>query len=120
MEAHTMSKWRIFYSDGSTFSHDEGAPEDAPAFGIVCIVQPDPDRGRNIMHGWDWYYFNDGEGRAPMWWGCDVHGLHDRLLHRLPVRAVCLGRTVANNVWQEMMHRADAEFVGSLNDPRNP
>jgi hypothetical protein len=108
--------WRIYYSDGSTFDSEQGSPEDAPSFGVVCIVQPDPDRKRNIMHGWDWYYYNDVEGNAPMWWGCDVAGLHDRLLHNLGVRAVKLGRTVSNDVWQKLLKRADLDpdFVGYL------
>jgi hypothetical protein len=115
-----VSAWRIYYSDGSTFSDAEGSPETAPPFGVVCIVQRDPDRGRSIMHGWNWYYFNDAEGRAPLWWGCDTLGLHDRLLHRMPMRAVCLGRTVANDEFQRLMAAADADpdFVGYLNGPR--
>jgi hypothetical protein len=107
-------RWVIHYSDGSTFSDEDGQPEDAPAFGVVCIVQPDPDRKRNIMHGWDWYYYNDVEGNGPMWWGCDLHGLLDRMLHRLGVRALVQGRTVSNDIWSEMMRRADEQFRESL------
>lgn len=105
-----MNKWKIYYSDGSTFTSEEGSAEEAPSFGIICIVQPDPERGRNIMHGWDWYYYNDTEGTAPMWWGCDLHGLLDRLLHRLSVRAVLQGRTVSNDVWQAITSKANQDF----------
>lgn len=111
-----MYLWRIYYSDGSTFSNIEGAPEEANPHGIVCIVQKDPDRGRNIMHGWDWYYWNDTEGNAPMWWGCEIHGLLDRLLHRLSIRALLQGRTVPNNLWSSIMKQADRDkdFRGYL------
>lgn len=105
-----MSKWTIIYSDGTTFSSEQGSPEEAPPFGVICIPQPDPDNGRNIMHGWDWYYYNDVEGNGPMWWGCDLQGLLDRLLHRLPVKAVLQGRTVSNDVWVDLMKRADTYY----------
>lgn len=102
--------WKIFYSDGSTYSSEQGSPESAPSHGIICIAQPDPDRGRNLMHGWDWYYYNDTEGNGPMWWGCDIHGLLDRLLHRLSVRALLQGRTVSNDVWENTLLEANKEY----------
>ena len=113
--------WRIYYADGSTFDDSQGAADDAPPFGVVCIVQADPDTGRSIMHGWDWYYFNDTEGRAPLWWGADTLGIHDRLLHRLPMRGVLLGRTVSVDQFRHLMRAADADpdFTGRLNDARH-
>lgn len=111
-----MYTWRIYYSDGTTISNKESTPEEVNPFGIVCIVQKDPERGRNIMHGWDWYYYNSSEGTAPMWWGCDLHGLLDRMLHRLPVEALLQGRTVSNDVWQKLTQEAneDLDFKGYL------
>jgi len=58
--------------------------------GVVCIVQAERTVGRSMLTGWDFYYYHD-DGR---WWGCDQWGLIDRLVNRLPVRAVSLGRTV--------------------------
>jgi hypothetical protein len=99
-------KWRIYYDDGSMFDSGQGGPEDAPGHGVVCIVQPDEEIGRTIMQGWDWYYFHEGDGN---WWGCDIHGLTDRLTHRLPVRAVCEGRTVATERFRQILRLADLD-----------
>lgn len=98
--------WRIYYGDGSTFSSDDGAPEDAPSFGVICVVQPNVLTGRESLHGWDWFYYVPDDG---MWWGSDIHGVLDRLLHNLPIRALKQGRCVSNPVFQEIMQRANTD-----------
>ena len=99
-----ISDWRIYYTDGSTFNDNQGSPEDAPAFGVVCIVHPNGLVGRVILHRHDWYYWTE-DG----WSGGDLHGLLDRLLHRLSTTAVLQGRSVANKVFREIMARADKD-----------
>lgn len=105
-----MTKWRIYYSDGTTVDNTKGGPQYAPSYGIVCIVQPDDMVGRQIMHGWDWYYWHE---ETQQWWGCDIYGLLDRLLHNMQVTAVKQGRTVSNKDWQSIMQRAneDPDFL---------
>ena len=100
--------WRVYYADGSTFSHKDGTPEEAPGWGVVCVVQPDAKVGRNILERWDFYYFHE-DGR---WWGCDQWGLIDRLAHRLPMRAVSVGRTIAETEYEKILEAArnDPEF----------
>lgn len=101
-----MIDWRVYYSDGSTFDNSKGEPDDAPAFGVVCIPQPDLVTGRMIMHGWDWYYYVPD---SDQWWGSDLQGVLDRLLHRLPVLALLQGRNVSNEVFREIFGRADKD-----------
>lgn len=98
--------WRIYYSDGSWFDSLEGEPNDALAYGVICIVQPDEMVGRVIMHGWDWYYYVPDEDQ---WWGSDIHGVMDRLCHRLPVIALLQGRNVSNKDFGLIMGRADKD-----------
>jgi hypothetical protein len=101
--------WRIYYDDGATFDDTQGDPDAAPAFGIVCIVQPDADVGRMVLQGWDWYYWEPDDG---LWWGSDVYGVLDRLLHRLPVVALGQGRLVASPTFRTILQRAieDPDF----------
>ena len=104
-----MPDWRIYYDDGSTFDSTMGSPENAPSFGLLCIVFPDEDHGRLVMQGWDWYFYHDEEKN---WWGADIHGLLDQMLHNLPVRALKQGRNSPAKVWRETLHRAtlDSDF----------
>ena len=104
-----MITWRIYYDDGSVFDSSNGEPEDAPSFGVLCIVFPDNDHGRLVMQGWDWLYYHEVEGN---WWGADIHGLLDGLLHNKPIRAVKQGRNAPALVWREVLNRAtnDLDF----------
>lgn len=104
-----MLKWKIYYDDGSTFSNEEGEPEDAPGFGIVTIVQADPYVGRAVCDGWDFYYWVEEEQK---WWGSDWLGFIDRLTHRLPCRAVSAGRMASEEVWSRCRELAkhDPDF----------
>ena len=96
-----MLEWRIYYSDGATFCNEQGGPEDAPPFGVAIIVQRDPQIGRALYQGYDYFYW-DGS----VWGGCDNFGLIDRLAHRLPTRAVCVGRMIAPLEWAEICRKA--------------
>lgn len=84
-------KWAVYYDDGKRFTDEDGTPEEAPAFGIVACVSPCEDMGREVIHGWDWYFFHTDH---QVFWGCDISGLLDRLLHNLPTQAVKQGRSV--------------------------
>ena len=101
-----MADWRIYYDDDSTFDSTMGAPVDAPAFGVICIVNPHPDHGRVIMNGWDWYYYHSEEEG---WWGADIHGLVDHLLHNLPFQALKQGRNAPDKDWQRILAKAIAD-----------
>ena len=44
-------RWRIWYSDGSTFSSADGTWEEAPGRDVQIILFHDPDRGWTLRHG---------------------------------------------------------------------
>jgi hypothetical protein len=98
--------WRIFYDDGSTFDSTQGEPHEAPTEGFVCAVGYDETGSRYIMHGWDFYCFDEGQ-----WWGMDRMGLHDRL-RRNALYAYKEGRTVTKSRFSELTTRAhlDPDF----------
>lgn len=100
--------WRIYYSDGSSFSSEDGGPEDAPALGFVCVVGYDEASRRYILHGWDHYCW-DIESRQ--WWGCDAIGWLDRSIHG-KMFAHKVGRTVTRSEFQRLMQLAheDPDF----------
>ena len=104
-----MIEWRIYYDDLTTFDSTQGTPEEAPSHGIICIVQPDESGGRMVLCGWDWYYYNPEGGS---FWGSDVHGLLDRLLHNIPTRAVKIGRMVTSEKFHAIRNKAlvDEDF----------
>lgn len=94
--------WKIFYDDGSTFSIEEGRPEDAPPLGFICAVGYDEANRRYIMHGWDHYCWDI---ESQQWWGMDMCGLFDRLT-RNKVFAYKQGRTVTKDRFTELMQLA--------------
>lgn len=106
-------RWRIYYDGGATFDWQQGRPEDAPAFGVLAIVQDgepgDPHAlAREIITRFDWYWWTGAE-----WYGGDRDGFVDRLLHALPVHALKQGRTTSNRGYREILMRVQ-------NDPDFP
>ena len=101
-------KWRIYYTDDTTFSELDGNPKDAPGLGVVCIVQLDPDTGRSIVSRNDWYCYRLDSGT---WWGHDLFGLLDQLTNDRPghVHAVKAGRTVSSPDFQRIYALADTD-----------
>ena len=99
-----MIDWRIYYEDGSTFDSSQGAPEDAPAFGVICIVETDPTVGRYIWHRNAFYYYSAGR-----WFGGDRFDVIMRLLHREPIQALFEGRMTLREVYLSTYKRADQD-----------
>lgn len=97
--------WKIFYSDGSTFSSADGLPEDAPSIGFICAVGYDESGDRYIMHGWDHYCWDI---ETEQWWGMDIVGLFDRLTQN-KVYAYKMGRTVTKKDFQALMQAAHTD-----------
>ncbi len=71
--------WCIWYTDGATFSSDDGDPQDAPGAGVVVIAQDggnhdDPyvksGQGFGVVEGRDWYLYDRGH-----WFSSDMAGL---------------------------------------------
>lgn len=114
-----MLLWRIFYSDGRTFSNEDGSAKEAPDEGVICIVYPDELVGRVIMHGWDWYYWVDEHDpwvgpetiyeEINQWWGSDKSGVDDRKRNGLAIKHVKQGRTATNTRYSFIMGMADKD-----------
>jgi hypothetical protein len=100
--------WKVFYSDGSTFSHADGEPHEAPPEGVLCIVAYDRHGKRYIAFGQPFFCFDVETGE---WWPVDLAGLLDRLRRNL-IYAFKEGRSVDNEQFQAAMQRAheDPEF----------
>jgi len=83
-----MSKWKIYYGDGSTFSNEDGEPSLAPTTNVqVVVCQP-----------WVWQ-----EG--------DLFGLYDYLMQP-GLKVVKFGRTIESSKYQEIANfaRSDPYF----------
>lgn len=72
--AENKLKWCLFYSDGTSFSHEDGDPQDAPTRGVQCVVQ-DWLHPCQVLHQSDFYWW-----RADLsaWFGGDIHGFLDQ------------------------------------------
>ena len=71
-----MVKWRVYYGDKTTFSSDDGSPQDAPPWNVQTIVQPHIESGRYLLPPYDYYIWRDER-----WIGVDACGLADHLVH---------------------------------------
>lgn len=100
-------KWRIYYDDGTAFDSGLGSPESSPTRGVQALVQPDPDVGRVIEWGKDYYWW-----LGDRWDGGDLFGLFD-YLSQPGFKVVRFGRSMSNRAFREVYQRA-------VNDPAFP
>lgn len=95
--------WKIYYGNGKTFSSEDGKPHEAPPHNVVAIAQKNESTGRDVFHGWDWYIYHDDFG----WWGCDLHGMIDQVMHNIEkIHGVLQGRSVRNETYQAIIKKA--------------
>lgn len=113
---NAVIKWRIYYTDGSTFDNTEGEPWEARGRGVVCIVQPDPNDPRysvntQVLKEHPYYLYNRDWG---YWIGCDRDGVLDQLLSDRGdvICAVKQGRWTRYDTYHEIIERAqhDKDF----------
>jgi hypothetical protein len=99
-------QFRVYYEDGTTYAGD---PFNAPAWGVLCIVEPDADCGRHIVQGGKFYVWRDDYGR---WYEADDVGLYDYLA-RPGARRVLFGSYVSNEIFNAVYQRAynDPDFL---------
>lgn len=103
----TRPRWRIWYADGGTFCDLDGPVEDAPGLGVLVIAQADPDVGRELRYGTDFYVYE-----GDRWLAVDRYGLWDYLA-RPGWRKALAGRTVAP---REMA----LAYAAAVDDPTLP
>ena len=96
--------FRIYYDGGATYAGD---PWNAPAWGVLCIVEADSEHGRRIACNGDYYIWRDER-----WWDVDFIGLIDYLAQS-GARKVLIGRLVSNDEYGRVYQAAnnDPDFV---------
>lgn len=99
--------WKIYYVDDTTFSSDDGKWDDAPANGVVCVVVTDPDYGRYVLNGLNFYYSQDGGGPEDI---AHTNDINPQLRARCPWLKVGVG--CSRDKWQEILIKAtkDPDF----------
>jgi hypothetical protein len=65
-------RWKVYYVDGTTFSNQDGEPQDAPGLGVLAVAQEDASVGVLVHHSNDFYCFGEQIGG---WYGMDYFGL---------------------------------------------
>jgi len=98
--------YRIYYADGSTY---DGDPWQAPFYRALLILERDPDHGRRIVSGADYYCWMPEENR---WRGYDLPGMMQYMYIPGPKRYL-VGEMVNNDLWNATYRRAE-------NDPDFP
>ena len=93
--------WRIYYGDGSVYSDEDGS--NPPPRNVQVIISND-DGHISVAHSRDFYVKYPG-----YWDGVDWFGLFDYLMMQLPETLVLFGRTIANEQYLELYHRAIEE-----------
>ena len=96
--------WIIFYDDDTTFSSDDGSPGEAPAVGVLVLIQENAN-GNWVLEAkrdyWCWGWRTTNE-----WVAVDVAGLQDYLFHYDNWRMVLYGRWASNEQYQKIMDKA--------------
>lgn len=95
-----MIPFRIYYDGGATY---DGEPQDAPALGVLVIVEADTDHGRRLVSAKDYYVWDRGR-----WWSVDYIGMIDYLIQP-GMKKVLFGRTVESESWYAAMRRANTD-----------
>ena len=104
-------RWRLYYQDGTTFSNEDGDPQDSPPMGVVALLQP--GASPEIMVNADWLlYRTDFEE----WAECGSDGMEDHAVlwgDRISAfrKTLWIRRPDFEEIWARM--RSDlAELVG--------
>lgn len=92
-------KWKIFYGDSTTFTDEDGRPEDAPCRNVQAIIQPAFRVGKAVCRQDDYYIYSESMGG---WQGVDKFGLYD-YLSEPGVKIVKFGRTINSEEYSKLM-----------------
>jgi hypothetical protein len=94
--------------DGSTFSNEDGAPEDARGWGVAAIAQEDEVVNVAIHEGNDFYCFAEEFGG---WYALDYFGFA-QYLARPGFKIIKLGEVMPTHKYRELLTaiRADPDL----------
>jgi hypothetical protein len=99
--------WLILYHDGSTFSSEDGGPEEAPRTGVMDVYYCSEETGVSVEHSndgiWIW--------RDGLWMGTDNFGWHDYLFNQPGWLVMLFGRTLRDVDWQSKVKTVASEIM---------
>jgi hypothetical protein len=100
--------WIVHYDDGSSFTSEDGLPENAPRTGVQVVSCLHAYTGKLLWHGFDYYCWQDDE-----WVPRNIVGLHDYLQQPGSQKIVLQARGIA-------YHRFTAVYNRAVDDARLP
>lgn len=112
-----MVRWRIYYSDGSTYSSVDGSWDNAPGKGVVAVVTLDPTGvwGRFVRIKHELYYKLDGHDEVL---GSDSLGLIHVHVPEIRGSQIKMGGNVLTDVFQRIIQRATVDSDFPKGSPR--
>src|SRR3990167_5592916 len=96
----TMINWKLYYGDGSTYSNEDGLPEDAPCGRVIAAAFYDEDNRRRICHQAD-YYIWDGT----RWYSASDSGFW-QYMGEPGAKVVKFGREIGDIQYRSVMSQA--------------
>ena len=101
--------WTLWYEDGSTFTSEEGTPNDSPMWGLICIGQPGA-AGRDLLWNETYYIFRTDTGE---WSAHDLVGFVDQSVHYAPlIECVRIGRDTQTSRFKAVVAAAAVAMRG--------
>lgn len=100
-----MTRWIIFYADGTTFSDEDGDPIDAPSAGVIAVKQRKKDGIENLQSRGDYYWYDAVDD---WWYDGNIIGIVERLtmMNRRGKILVFLGRYIPTDSYERIKREA--------------
>lgn len=73
-----MTRWRLYYDNGSTFDASDGEPWQSPPWGVVLCIQPHLTGNERLMQNGDVLMYRTDLDK---WTQCGHDGLVDHAVH---------------------------------------
>ena len=91
-------RWKVYYRDGSTFSHEDGTPFEAPRLGVICITTENPanPKGFSTYKDANYYIWRDDRG----WRRADDPGFWDHMFSGDPQCVLFGGDARDDDYWR--------------------
>lgn len=102
--------WRIFYGDGSQYSSDDGAWEQAPSLDVQVVAFVDENGKWVVRHGGDFFRLDENGAAINL----DLPGMMDYVCNVLGI--VKMGRFLGTAHFKRIRAEALA-FVDRMNGP---
>lgn len=98
-----MTRWRIYYADGSVYGSEHGAPHEAPRDGVQAVTREDPATGWGVEESREGYWvWREDYG----WLGVDHMGWWDYLMHAQQPLVCLFGRTLSRERYGAILKAA--------------